>query len=761
MTMPKKAKRASGYEDAQCYAGGGAVRKALRVFHGTNVPSLKPSELRPSPHDETAFDVISTTTDPSVAHYYATKRHEGGSPVVMEMELKGPILDDTHFYDLLEERYGGIGDWGPKEATALARELDIGGLRMTYMGDGEIAVFDPSRLSHPAFPNDDHNGYVSVDREAVPIKNRYAGGGAVRKLMGKLSTLDRHTPGKPRTVTIPGLGEVEAAPIKEIEDSADAYMAKAGRPGAHRIDAYEDFDEERAAAIAEAFERMKHDPADPKVKRSYDALIDETLAQYDSLKDSGIDYKFLRDGQGDPYAKSPALGYADIIQNGRLWVFPTDQGFGTSGLFDPSDNPLLKRVGKVGDLDNATANDAFRIVHDAYGHFGPGNPFFRHKGEERAWQQHSKMFSDDALPAMSTETRGQNSWLNFGPHAEHNRTALGGDTVFADQKIGLLPEWAYKGYAAGGFVKEMPKDDLVEDVMFLGSKARGAKRALKELFDTQVPDLKHLPDDALQRELWAKEGIGVTRGGQPMFEIDDSAARLKDIPDPKAPRTPMTLQDAIDHPELFDQYPDLAKLPFRYDRAMPEGQWGALESELGGRPVKMMIDPRRPSDAVLKGILHETQHGVQSIEGWQAGSNLYNANSLVGRQNRLEEKILAAQTMRDALGLGFTPDDILSNMDFAYMHPPDKKLAVEMAQKYSAPEIERFYAEARKQRPAYRDPFTTYELDDAETMARNTPLRHNLDARQRRERFWKDTEDRQGEPRIVRAPDGTTRLSWD
>jgi hypothetical protein len=49
------------------------------------------------------------------------------------------------------------------------------------------------------------------------------------------------------------------------------------------------------------------------------------------------------------------------------------------------------------------------------------------------------MYSDEARPAMTTETRGQNSWVNFGPHGEANRKASAADTIYADQKVGLLP----------------------------------------------------------------------------------------------------------------------------------------------------------------------------------------------------------------------------------------------------------------------------------------------------------------------------------
>lgn len=241
---------------------------------------------------------------------------------------------------------------------------------------------------------------------------------------------------KPGTVKIPGIGEVEARPIDAIEQSAAKYMKGQGR---HHDNEFSPFNEDFARKVAEAFERMEHNPRDPKVKRAYDALIDETLAQYHAARDTGIDFKFIKPGEKDPYAASPSLGYADIVNKGKLHVFPTEAGFGSSSK-DVSDNPLLKRVGKIGDMNDATVNDAFRIVHDLYGHYGPGNPFFRAPGEERAFVKHAQMYGPEARKAAATETRGQNSWVNYGPFGDRNRKASAGDTVFADQKTGLLPD---------------------------------------------------------------------------------------------------------------------------------------------------------------------------------------------------------------------------------------------------------------------------------------------------------------------------------
>ena len=54
------------------------------------------------------------------------------------------------------------------------------------------------------------------------------------------------------------------------------------------------------------------------------------------------------------------------------------------------------------------------------------------------------MYSPEARGAMTSETRGQNSWVNSGPFGESNRSASGADTIFADQKAGLMPSWTSK-----------------------------------------------------------------------------------------------------------------------------------------------------------------------------------------------------------------------------------------------------------------------------------------------------------------------------
>lgn len=197
-------------------------------------------------------------------------------------------------------------------------------------------------------------------------------------------------------------------------------------------------DRQRATRIAREYELMKHDPQNPEVKAAYEALAKETVVQYEELLKTGIKLEFIK-GK-DPYAKSPRMAIQDVIENNHLWVFSTRDGFGSDQAFDPSDNPLLAETEFEISGEKALVNDLFRVVHDYFGHI-KGGVGFRAEGEENAWQAHAAMFSPLARRALTTETRGQNSWVNFGPHGEYNRTASAGKTKYADQKTGLMPLW--------------------------------------------------------------------------------------------------------------------------------------------------------------------------------------------------------------------------------------------------------------------------------------------------------------------------------
>jgi hypothetical protein len=226
---------------------------------------------------------------------------------------------------------------------------------------------------------------------------------------------------------------------------------------------YVELDEQRAKRIADAYEQMADDPQNPKVKEAYAELIKQTKAQYQALIDAGYKFWFVdvKNPDNIDYISSPYNAMRDLRQNKQMGVFPTEQGFGSNEDMDVSKNPLLEDTGIMwpsggldGEMKIVTANDLFRAVHDTFGH-GLEGAGFRARGEENAWQAHSRLYTGSAIGAMTSETRGQNSWVNYGPKGEQNRTASGEDTIFADQKVGLMPRWTWTEGRAGDM--EAPK----------------------------------------------------------------------------------------------------------------------------------------------------------------------------------------------------------------------------------------------------------------------------------------------------------------
>lgn len=337
----------------------------------------------------------------------------------------------------------------PNDAEFVKIIFDDGQVVFARRDNPTVHDYDPDQPRAPAGDPDggqwvgENNGKSSTGTAAQRLQKQ----SGVRRSSVELETQSRSdltTPleGLPRNVTIPGVGKITAGPLPEARQAAYDYMKSAGLPYDPPTE-YVKVDAERATRIANEYDKMKHDPNDPKVKASYDAMIKESIAQLKAVQATGLDIDFIdMEKQSDPYAASPRLATEDVKNNNHLWVFPTSAGFGSSKEFDASDNPLLQKAGVTIHGHELVANDVFRIVHDYFGHIKEGNGF-RADGEENAWRSHSAMFSPLARQAMTTETRGQNSWVNYGPYGEQNRTAKS-DTHFADQKVGLLPEWVAK-----------------------------------------------------------------------------------------------------------------------------------------------------------------------------------------------------------------------------------------------------------------------------------------------------------------------------
>jgi len=291
------------------------------------------------------------------------------------------------------------------------------------------------------------NGNAPINSATRPQAGELPNAGGIRGGPGALQApYEAPLEGLPTKVGIPLSGQsVMAGPDPRIRGVARDYMASTGMKY-NPPTKYAKADAGRARRIAAAYDAMKDDPNEPLTKASYDAMIKETMAQYEHAKRAGLKVEFWNpEKDKDPYGASPRLATEDVRNNHHMWVFPTYAGYGSGDPISEDDvkrNPLLQLTGETWNGIPVTVNDVFRAVHDYYGHAKEGVGF-RADGEENAWRSHASMYSPLARMAMTSETRGQNSWLNYGPHGEKNRTARTEDTVFAPQKIGVMPHWAH------------------------------------------------------------------------------------------------------------------------------------------------------------------------------------------------------------------------------------------------------------------------------------------------------------------------------
>lgn len=181
-----------------------------------------------------------------------------------------------------------------------------------------------------------------------------------------------------------------------------------------------------APDMAKTYDEAISNPTDPAVISAWTKLAEEARKQYDYMvNDLGIKIEFVDE---DPYnivkngikVPSSKLMMKDVTENNRLFVRGSTKDFAT----DP--HPIW----------DVETNNIFRAVHDFFGHAASGRGFLA-DGEEAAWMSHSAMFSPEARRAMTTETRGQNSWNNALGLGINPKT---GEKRFAPQKVFLFPE---------------------------------------------------------------------------------------------------------------------------------------------------------------------------------------------------------------------------------------------------------------------------------------------------------------------------------
>jgi hypothetical protein len=250
-------------------------------------------------------------------------------------------------------------------------------------------------------------------------------------------------------VVIPAGKRLFNEPNPETVEISKTYKEKNNivEPEGAKIEAV---DVDNASKIADAYEALQDTPNDPEVQDAYNSMADETAKQHQDIVDAGYEVEIWQ-GEGEPYANAQEM-IDDVKNNKHMFIYSTEQGFGDEPINDEQrkQNKLLQDSGfkdKTG--KPLLYNDLFRFVHDFFGHTERGNGFGP-VGEENAWDVHARMYTPKARRAMTTETRGQNSWVNFGPQMRNADGSLmkkgdqgylsPQDRKFAPQKMALMPE---------------------------------------------------------------------------------------------------------------------------------------------------------------------------------------------------------------------------------------------------------------------------------------------------------------------------------
>jgi len=293
----------------------------------------------------------------------------------------------------------------------------------------------------------------------------------------------------------------------DVRSIRNAFMEDRGIEPEQRIeDTYAEVDPDFAKRLADWYQSTEVDYNDPKMLAAYRQFGRETLDQYNYLREKG--YEMIPwAGEGQPYADSADM-IEDLRTNKRLFYYKTinpqeQNSFGSNPqAFQEAlrKNPLLEDAGvevldSEGNPYRQTYNDLFRGVHDILGHGAEGFQFGP-RGEENAYRSHAVMFSPLARQAMATETRSQNSWVNYGPNRRNPDGSVWGQE---DPRYG---PWLDRLKNGEGYADQKPMLTPPEFLGLYSQREQPQVDAISSIdLDAYSESLKSIPRGILKRHM--------------------------------------------------------------------------------------------------------------------------------------------------------------------------------------------------------------------------------------------------------------------
>lgn len=180
-------------------------------------------------------------------------------------------------------------------------------------------------------------------------------------------------------------------------------------------------------------------------------------------------------------------------------------------------------------------------------------------------------------------------------------------------QVGQADGIVNKGLAVGGIIGDILGAGEAGSAAKVGAEVAGPKLAA---FNSALGESGYIGGSKAKGFPEAQKAGAVTKGvdNKPKFEADDSQAKFNLT----AGRKPgATLSDVVDHPTLFQDYPELANVKISFDSSMKPKELGGYNP--GSKTIT--LNPSVPRSKLENTILHETQHAIQSIEGHATGGS--------------------------------------------------------------------------------------------------------------------------------------------
>ena len=287
------------------------------------------------------------------------------------------------------------------------------------------------------------------------------------------------------------------------------------------------------------------------------------------------------------------------------------------------------------------------------------------KAQERVFLRDVRAIYAQALRETSGQNRSSNSSVQAG-----NRQAAQQTTVQEYDWDGDVSDVAgYRAmieaqYAAGEMTEEEYRENMdwadqqeAENAQAAEGQGDGRKYSFAGVnarnADMEALEQARKMEEAEVAEEVIRQQTGWFRGmdGKWRFEVDDSGSQVKKH------QGKMTLDQLLEHDELFEHYPDMRKMPVEF-ADLPEGTNAQYSRELDAIRINRNLADN--PEKIRSAVLHEIQHGIQKREGFAKGATLEYWEGVQGNPDRaigeLDGKLKKAQAYAQDILNGLPKD---------------------------------------------------------------------------------------------------------